>query len=213
MKLLEPIYIKATALDGKVVLALVDAADFQPVTPAEGVKAGAEKATRLFGSPVAPMFPAFVPPDWQITTRHLQSMRHVSGYEREKHIGVDINRGGNNADLGLPVYSCADGTVVYAQVAPGNWGRLVCILHTDNSTFRYAHLQEIHVSSGENVKRGQKIGTIGNSNGRFEAHIHMDASPDNFIALHPTAWPGISQRNIDRFTDPIAYIDRRAWWR
>ena len=207
MKSNEPIYLAATIKDGKIELTVIDPYQVKEKKPE------VKFADQMFGSPVLPMFPGFVDRHWQITTRHLQSMRHVRGYESEKHIGVDINKGGNNADLGLPVYSCADGQVMYAGKGPGNWGNLVVIQHRDESCFRYAHLKAITVRVGDQVQRATLIGSIGNSSGRFEAHLHMDATANAFMANYPTAWPGVQQRNIDQYTDPIAYIDRRAWWR
>jgi murein DD-endopeptidase MepM/ murein hydrolase activator NlpD len=38
----------------------------------------------------------------------------------------------------------------------------------------YAQLQEIDVKPGQFVKRGQKIGTVGNANGTYPAHLHWE---------------------------------------
>jgi murein DD-endopeptidase MepM/ murein hydrolase activator NlpD len=38
----------------------------------------------------------------------------------------------------------------------------------------YAQLQDIDVAAGQFVKRGQQIGTVGNSNGTYKAHLHWE---------------------------------------
>jgi murein DD-endopeptidase MepM/ murein hydrolase activator NlpD len=38
----------------------------------------------------------------------------------------------------------------------------------------YAQLQTMDVKSGDFVKRGQKIGTVGNGNGTYAAHLHWE---------------------------------------
>lgn len=41
-------------------------------------------------------------------------------------------------------------------------------------TVRFAHLSEIHVRPGQTVKRGEKIGRMGNTGASQGAHLHLD---------------------------------------
>lgn len=98
------------------------------------------------------------------------------------HLGEDWNgKGGGNTDLGDPVYSTANGLVVFAEDVCCGWGNTVRIIHKlpnhseyDYVESLYAHMHNINVKSGEFVKRGQQIGTIGTAHGRYKAHLHFE---------------------------------------
>lgn len=70
-----------------------------------------------------------------------------------------------DASAGTPVYAIADGEVVIADILPGEavaYGKTVIIKHKEKKKLSiYSHLNEISIKVGDNVKRGQKIGTIG----------------------------------------------------
>ena len=103
-------------------------------------------------------------------------------FQKNYHLGEDWNgKGGGNTDLYDPVYSIADGIVVYAADAGGGWGNIVRIVHnigTEASPVYieslYGHLQNIDVELYQAVKRGKQIGTIGNLDGFYLAHLHFE---------------------------------------
>ena len=73
---------------------------------------------------------------------------------------------------GTPLKSVADGTVVVAadMFFPGN---AVFIDHGDGLISMYFHLDSTRVKAGQEVKRGDTIGTVG-SNGRSTGpHLHL----------------------------------------
>ncbi len=95
------------------------------------------------------------------------------------HTGDDLNGiGGMNTDLGDPVFSTADGLVIYAGEPSPGWGNLVVIAHkaSDGRSLHsmYAHLRRIDVSIGSLVARGGKIGSVGTANGYYPAHLHFE---------------------------------------
>jgi murein DD-endopeptidase MepM/ murein hydrolase activator NlpD len=95
------------------------------------------------------------------------------------HTGDDLNGiGGMNTDLGDPVFSTADGLVIYAGEPSPGWGKLVVIAHTaaDGRPLHsmYAHLNRIDVGLDTLVARGSQVGTVGTSNGYYPAHLHFE---------------------------------------
>ncbi|MDF1860428.1 MAG: M23 family metallopeptidase [Verrucomicrobiales bacterium] len=97
----------------------------------------------------------------------------------DRHLGDDFNGiGGWNSDLGDPVYAVADGYVLSAGWPGDGWGNVITLLHEIEDgpqiqTF-YAHLDTMTVPVGKQVRRGDKIGTIGNANGNYLAHLHFE---------------------------------------
>jgi murein DD-endopeptidase MepM/ murein hydrolase activator NlpD len=91
------------------------------------------------------------------------------------HLGNDWNGiGGNDTDLGDPVYAASAGVVSDASDYGGGWGNVVRITHPCGVESLYAHLDVIGVDVGTRVRRGQQIGTIGTAHGHYRAHLHFE---------------------------------------
>jgi len=99
------------------------------------------------------------------------------------HMGDDWNgNGGGNSDLGDPIFAIADGLVVYSYDYGSDWGEVIIIRHKykdargriDYVDSFYGHVQNRRVRKGQNVKRGQRIAEIGNNNGMYVAHLHLE---------------------------------------
>lgn len=102
-------------------------------------------------------------------------------FGKNTHLGDDWNgRGGGNTDLGDPVYAIANGYVSEAADFGGGWGNVVRIVHkTRGKSWAYleslyAHFDKITVKKGDWVRRGAQIGTIGNNEGMYYAHLHLE---------------------------------------
>ncbi len=92
--------------------------------------------------------------------------------KRGFHTGVDLR--GHTGD---PIRATADGTVAKA-FRNGGYGKYVEINHGNGYSTKYAHMNSITVKRGENVQRGQKIGTVGNTGRSTGSHLHYE------ICLH-----------------------------
>ena len=84
------------------------------------------------------------------------------------HEGLDFA-----ASNGTEVYATGDGKVILAGREKG-YGNCVDIEHGYNYLTRYAHLSEVLVKSGEEVKRGQLIGKVGSTGKSTGPHLHYE---------------------------------------
>ncbi len=113
------------------------------------------------------------------------------GFRPNGHMGEDWNGlGGSNSDKGDPVYSIADGVVVYSKDYASNWGNVVIVRHAfrESGQIRYldslyGHLEERTVEIEDVVARGEKIGTIGTNRGMYIAHLHFEIRKNINVAL------------------------------
>ncbi len=87
---------------------------------------------------------------------------------RSMHGGVDFS-----LRPGAPVYAAGGGVVTEADQDPV-WGWCVRVRHTARIETFYAHLQQLRVTTGESVVRGQILGTIGQSGAATGPHLHFE---------------------------------------
>lgn len=114
------------------------------------------------------------------------------GFRANYHMGEDWNGlKGGNSDVGAPVYSTAHGYVVMARDVRMGWGNLVIVRHTflDAGKLKtvdsvYAHLDRVMVREGQQVVRGQQVGTIGTNRGMYTAHLHFEIRKNINIGMH-----------------------------
>lgn len=99
-------------------------------------------------------------------------------FGENNHLGDDWNgSGGGNCDLGDPIYAIANGIVSEAKDYGGGWGKVVRIIHLHNDELYeslYAHCDTIVTKEGNLVKKGTQIATIGNLDGYYYAHLHLE---------------------------------------
>ena len=85
---------------------------------------------------------------------------------REFHKGLDIA-----GRTRTPIVASADGDVVFAGERK-NLGKSVEIRHGYGLDTIYGHLEEVDVKVGDRVKRGQKLGLMGNTGRSTGPHLH-----------------------------------------
>mgnify|MGYP002633738558 CR=1 FL=1 len=165
----------------------------------------ADAAAYLYGDlPVAWRF------DYPVGVPDAEGFYDAQSFGENFHLGEDWNvEGPANGDLGLPVYSVADGVVSLAEDKKGGWGNVVRVVHHIRVNRKsvwvesfYAHLDEIHVKDGDMVRRGAPIGTIGDAHGAYLPHLHFEMRSVPDLPLGP----GYSTVN-DGYLDPSAFID------
>ena len=69
------------------------------------------------------------------------------------------------APKGTPILAADHGVVAYAGNGLKGFGNLILIKHSGGWVTAYAHTEKIFVRRGTQVKRGQKIATVGNTGG------------------------------------------------
>lgn len=132
------------------------------------------------------------------------------GFRSRGHMGEDWDGlGGGDTDLGDPIYCIGDGVVVFARDCKMGWGNVIIVRHVfrDGSTIRnidslYGHLQKILVHRGQAVKRGQQIATLGNANGLYDAHLHLEIRKNIEIGMSRAAFA----RDFNNYCDPSQFI-------
>jgi hypothetical protein len=130
----------------------------------------------LASLPVATRF------DFPLGSEHGALTYNAQRFTENHHLGDDLNGiGGENSDLGDPIYAVANGRVLLARDGGPGWGNVIIVLHAieENGTRRYVqscygHCQEILAHAGDDVHRGQKIATVGTAGGQYFAHLHFE---------------------------------------
>jgi murein DD-endopeptidase MepM/ murein hydrolase activator NlpD len=83
------------------------------------------------------------------------------------HAGIDIG-----APSGTPIYAANSGTVLVG--CGGGYGNCVMIDHGGGFVTLYAHQTSVFVSAGQQVSRGQNIGTVGCTGSCTGPHLHFE---------------------------------------
>ena len=97
---------------------------------------------------------------------------------RKFHKGMDFT-----APTGTPIYASGNGKVIRSSRS-ATYGRVVYIDHGYGYTTIYAHMSKIKAKRGQNVKRGDLIGYVGNTGRSVSAHLHYEVRK-NGKALNP----------------------------
>lgn len=107
-------------------------------------------------------------------------------FKKNNHLGDDWNgNGGGNSDFGDTVYAVSNGYVTQSINFFGGWGKVVRIVHVlksknDIEVYEslYAHMDEVFFKKNQWVKKGQALGTIGDAEKHYLAHLHLEIRND-----------------------------------
>lgn len=100
---------------------------------------------------------------------------------RRHHDGLDFS-----AKKGTPVYATADGVIRHAS-RNGGYGNMVIISHKYGFETRYGHLNKYVVRKGQKIKRGDKIGEVGNTGLTTASHLHYEVQHNGKV-VDPSAY-------------------------
>lgn len=90
------------------------------------------------------------------------------------HSGVDLA-----GPLGMEVVATGNGRVISVSHDLFGYGNFVVVDHGFGYKSRYAHLKSISVTMGQFIKRGEKIGTLGNTGRSTGPHLHYEVIHKN----------------------------------
>ncbi|MGZ3460319.1 MAG: peptidoglycan DD-metalloendopeptidase family protein, partial [Archangium sp.] len=91
---------------------------------------------------------------------------------REPHDGIDLA-----VPVGTPVKAAQDGEVLYAGEQRG-YGLIVIIQHSERLITLYAHNRDLRVRTGQKVRRGQVVATVGESGQTSGPQLHFEVRVD-----------------------------------
>lgn len=135
---------------------------------------------------------------------------NAQDFGENRHLGEDWNKTtGGDTDCGEPVYAVADGQITFAADAGPGWGNVIIIEHTatDGTKLRslYGHLESMSRTTGA-IERRQLIGKIGNANGRYKCHLHLELRWQE-CPLWNVVGPGYSDVRHG-WVDPSEFIEK-----
>lgn len=88
---------------------------------------------------------------------------------RKLHTGIDYS-----APVGTPIFATADGVVERVAHSGRGMGNRIVINHGYGYKTVYASMDEIKIRQGRRVKRGDVIGTVGDSGLSVAPHLHYE---------------------------------------
>ncbi len=92
--------------------------------------------------------------------------------ETRYHSGQDIGSG-----TGTPIWAAGKGTVSYVGYEDG-YGYHICIDHGNGLCTKYAHLSEMLVSVGDEIKKGDLVAYMGGTGRVTGPHLHFEVIKD-----------------------------------
>lgn len=78
------------------------------------------------------------------------------------------------APRGATIGAAQDGVVAYVGDAIEGYGNLVLIRHDKGFVTAYAHLDNVHVTRGQQVRRMDSIGTVGSTGNVGQPQLHFE---------------------------------------
>ena len=108
------------------------------------------------------------PIDKYIITGVYGSQRILNGKPRRPHYGIDFH-----APEGTPVKSMMDGVVTLVENDMYFTGGTIIFDHGHGVSTLYMHMKDINVQKGQKVKKGEVVGTLGQSGRATGPHLDI----------------------------------------
>ena len=105
--------------------------------------------------------------DWPLEGRIIGRFGPAGDGRRNDGINIDASRG-------EPIHAAADGVVAYAGSAIAIYGGLILIKHGDGWITAYGHAEQILVTRGQAVKRGDIIARAGATGSVNKPQLHFE---------------------------------------
>lgn len=155
----------------------------QPITP--GVVAAADRTNVAEGIMETGLFSSYEPGfKGQSSGGNVSSTEgpYIPGYFSMPAKGFDwgILHPHNAVDIanacGTNIVASADGIINEESVGQwnGGYGDYILISHPNGTKTRYAHLEKVLVSVGQQVKQGELIGKMGETGNATGCHVHFE---------------------------------------
>jgi lipoprotein NlpD len=138
-------------------------------------KASAASGTSRPQSKPLPSIPSLPPPQWSWPTAG--SINIDFGAKPGTGTGVLIN-----GKEGQSIYAAASGRVIYAGSGLIGYGKLIILKHNDTYLSAYGYNASLLVKEDEQIKKGQKIATMGEGperKPRLHFEIRRNGKPVN----------------------------------
>jgi murein DD-endopeptidase MepM/ murein hydrolase activator NlpD len=123
------------------------------------------------------------------------------------HQGTDLA-----AAEGTPVVAAFSGRVEIAGQL-GGYGLIVVLSHGDTHETRYAHLSEILVKAGQEVKQGTVIGLVGSTGLATGPHLHFELwrkMQEGLVAIDPTPQLILAMEQLEKYLAQLPKSSNKA---
>lgn len=136
------------------------------------------------------------------------------------HGGVDLAWEDNPNE---PIIAHSDGTVMWLQTGqynnPGSsgndsYGNCIKLKHANGYRTLYAHLHAVYVTNGQQVKKGDTIGLMGNTGNSYGNHLHFEVRNAYDDRINPAPYlnadlPGLPTNEED--DEMLSYDQFKAY--
>jgi len=174
----------------------------KPLAQKRPLKTAVEKMDSLFQQHPKKIATDF---DFPVGKPNVQGYYNAQPFGENNHLGDDWNgTGGGNSDLGDPIYSIGNGYVTFAEDFGAGWGNIIRITHSYKGKYYeslYAHCDTIIAKPNSWVHKGDLIGTIGNADGAYWAHLHLEIRD----SIHMEVGGGYGS-NLQGYINPTTFI-------
>ena len=171
-------------MDSKVALRLIDSGLDTIESGAQRVESKMRELQEYFAADrtLLRATPSVRPIGSKLLTSTFGARRDPYTGQRVMHKGVDFA-----ADMGADVIATAGGVIVFAGNR-GKYGKTLVVDHGYGTQTHYAHLSAFKAEIGQEIERGQVIGSAGNTGLTTGVHLHyevryngMPQDPEKYI--------------------------------